>query len=71
MYSALVGIAKGRRPLRRPRRRCDYAPKLDLKLRIGVSGLGSSDSGLVKFDVLANSTMKPKISEILEKFLTN
>jgi hypothetical protein len=31
VYSALVGIAEGRRPLRRPRRRCDITLKLDLK----------------------------------------
>lgn len=41
MWSALVGIAKGRRP----RRRRDFILKLDLKLRIGVRVLGSSDSG--------------------------
>jgi hypothetical protein len=31
VYIALVGIAKGRRPLRRPRRRSENTLKLDLK----------------------------------------
>jgi hypothetical protein len=45
LYKVLVGRPEGKRPLGRPRRRCEDGMRMDLEIGLGVCGLDATGSG--------------------------